>query len=161
MGLDGLEAVVLTVSDGVTAGTREDTSGDQLEEMLTRLGMTVTRDLVPDEADRIAMALRSAVGHARLVVTTGGTGFGLRDVTPEATMEVIEREAPGLTHAMLAAGLAKTPMAALSRARAGSVGSTLVLNVPGSPKGATESLEAVVDLLPHALQLLSGNNRHH
>ena len=161
MGLEGLEAVILTVSDGVTAGTREDTSGDQLESMLTRLGMSVSRDLVPDEADQIAAALRSAAGHARLVVTTGGTGFGLRDVTPEATMEVIEREAPGLTHAMLAAGLAKTPMAALSRARAGSVGSTLVLNVPGSPKGATESLEAVVDLLPHALQLLSGDNRHH
>ena len=161
MGLDGLAAVVLTVSDGVSAGTREDTSGDQLEDILVRLGMTVSRELVPDEADQISRALRSAAGHARLVVTTGGTGFGLRDVTPEATMEVIDREAPGLTHAMLAAGLAKTPMAALSRARAGSVGSTLILNVPGSPKGATESLEAVVDLLPHALQLLSGDNRHH
>lgn len=161
MGLEGLEAVVLTVSDGVTAGTREDTSGDQLEDMLTRLGMAVSRDLVPDEADQISAALRSAAGHARLVVTTGGTGFGLRDVTPEATLEVIEREAPGLVHAMLAAGLAKTPMAALSRARAGLVGSTLILNVPGSPKGATESLEAVVDLIPHALQLLSGDNRHH
>ena len=161
MGLEGLAAVVLTVSDGVSEGTREDTSGDQLEDMLTRLGMTVSRDLVPDEAEQISAALRSAAGHARLVVTTGGTGFGLRDVTPEATMKVIEREAPGLTHAMLAAGLAKTPMAALSRARAGSVGSTLVLNVPGSPRGATESLEAVVDLLPHVLQLLSGDNRHH
>lgn len=161
MGLDGLEAVVLTVSDGVSAGTREDTSGDQLEERLLGVGMSVSRALVPDEADQISAALRSAAEHARLIVTTGGTGFGLRDVTPEATMDVIDREAPGLTHAMLAAGLAKTPMAALSRARAGSVGNTLVLNVPGSPKGATESLEAVIDLLPHALQLLSGDNRHH
>lgn len=161
MGLDGVDAVVLTVSDGVSAGTREDTSGDQIEQMLTGLGMSVSRELVPDEAEQISAALRSVAEHARLIVTTGGTGLGLRDVTPEATMEVIDREAPGLTHAMLAAGLAKTPMAALSRARAGSVGSTLVLNVPGSPKGATESLEAVIDLLPHALQLLSGDNRHH
>lgn len=161
MGLDGVEAVVLTVSDGVTAGIREDTSGDHLEQLLAGLGMSVSRDLVPDEARQISAALRSAAERARLIVTTGGTGFGLRDVTPEATMEVIDREAPGLIHVMLAAGLAKTPMAALSRARAGSVGGTLVLNVPGSPKGAVESLEAVIDLIPHALQLLAGDNRHH
>ncbi len=161
MGLEGVEAVVLTVSDGVSAGTREDTSGDTLQGMLGGLGMSVSRVLVPDEAEQISAALRSAARRARLVVTTGGTGFGLRDVTPEATMAVLDREAPGLSHAMLAAGLAKTPMAALSRARAGSVGSTLVLNVPGSPKGARESLEAVLDLIPHALQLLSGDNRHH
>ncbi len=153
--------MVLTVSDGVSAGTREDTSGDQLEEMLTDLGMSVSRALVPDEAEQISTALRSAAANARFIVTTGGTGFGLRDVTPEATMAVLDREASGLTHAMLAAGLAKTPMAALSRARAGSLGSTLVVNVPGSPKGATESLEAIMDLIPHALQLLSGDNRHH
>ena len=161
MGLDGVAAVVLTVSDGVSAGTRQDTSGDELEELLGELGMSVTRVLVPDDAEAISGALRSAAVEARLIVTTGGTGFGVRDVTPEATLEVLDREAPGLTHAMLAAGLEKTPMAALSRARAGSVGGTLVLNVPGSPKGAVESLEAVIDLIPHALQLLSGDNRHH
>lgn len=161
MGLDGVSAVVLTVSDGVSAGTRKDSSGDRLEEILTNLGMSVSRLLVPDEADQISAALRSAASGARFVVTTGGTGLGRRDVTPEATLAVLEREAPGLTHAMLAAGLAKTPMAALSRARAGSVGDTLIVNVPGSPKGATESLEAIIELIPHALQLLSGDNRHH
>lgn len=129
--------------------------------MLADLGMSVTRVLVPDEAEQIAAAITDAAGSARLVVTTGGTGFGVRDVTPEATLSVLDREAPGLVHSMLAAGLEKTPMAALSRARAGTVGTALVLNVPGSPKGARESLEAVIDLVPHALQLLSGDNAHH
>ena len=161
MTLEGREAAVITVSDGVNAGVREDTSGEVLQTMLEDHGMSVERHLVPDEADRISAAIRDAAGAAQLVVTTGGTGFGLRDVTPEATLSVLEREAPGLVHAMLAAGLEKTPMAALSRARAGSIGSTLVVNVPGSPKGASESLEAIIELLPHALQLLSGDNRHH
>ncbi len=95
------------------------------------------------------------------MVTTGGTGFGLRDVTPEATAAVLEREAPGLVHAMIAAGLDVTPMAALTRAKAGTFGQSLVVNLPGSPKGAVENLEAIVDLIPHALQLLGGDNRHH
>lgn len=159
--LSGTAACVITVSDGVSAGEREDRSGDALQEMLAGQGMTVSRDLVPDESEDIARAITRASSASRLVVTTGGTGFGVRDVTPEATLSVLDREAPGLVHAMLAEGLEKTPMAALSRARAGSVGNTLVLNVPGSPKGATESLEAVIDLIPHALQLLSGDNRHH
>jgi molybdopterin adenylyltransferase len=161
MTLEGLEAAVVTVSDGVSAGVREDTSGDVLQALLEDHGMNVRRHLVPDEADRISAVIREASDDAQLVVTTGGTGFGLRDVTPEATLAVLEREAPGLVHAMLAVGLEKTPMAALSRARAGSIGETLVVNVPGSPKGASESLEAIIDLLPHALQLLSGENRHH
>jgi molybdopterin adenylyltransferase len=161
VGLEGVTAAIITVSDGVSAGAREDTSGDVLEKLLSDRGVSVTRHLVPDEGDQIAAAIIDAAAGAQLVVTTGGTGFGLRDVTPEATVSVLEREAPGLVHAMLASGLEKTPMAALSRARAGSVGNTLVVNVPGSPKGASESLEAILDLLPHALQLLSGDNRHH
>lgn len=159
--LEGHGAAVVTVSDGVSAGVREDTSGDVLQDLLEARGMKVQRSLVPDEADEISAAIREASEDVQLIVTTGGTGFGLRDVTPEATVSVLDREAPGLVHAMLAAGLEKTPMAALSRARAGSIGDTLVINVPGSPKGASESLEAIIDLLPHALQLLSGDNRHH
>ena len=161
MGLEGATAVVITVSDGVSAGTREDLSGEALEGLLRDKGMSVSRSLVPDDAATIAKAISEAAASARLVVTTGGTGFGVRDVTPEATQSVLEREAPGLVHAMLAAGLEKTPMAALTRARAGSIGDALVVNVPGSPAGATENLEAVIDLIPHALQLLSGDNRHH
>lgn len=158
---EGLQAAVVTVSDGVSAGVRKDTSGDVLQELLENRGMKVQRRLVPDEADQISAVIREVSDEAQLVVTTGGTGFGLRDVTPEATLAVLDREAPGLVHAMMAAGLEKTPMAALSRARAGSIGDTLVINVPGSPAGASESLEAIIDLLPHALQLLSGDNRHH
>jgi len=159
--LDGTRAVVVTVSDGVSAGAREDLSGAALERMLERRGASVIRVLVTDDAERISKAVKEAAQSAELIVTTGGTGFGVRDVTPEATAAVLDREAPGLVHAMLAEGLEKTPMAALSRARAGTVGSSLVVNTPGSPSGATESLEAVIDLLPHALQLLSGDNRHH
>lgn len=162
MGLeDPLGAVVITVSDGVSAGVREDGSGDLLEATLTDNGFAVKRVLVPDDAPAISGAILSSAQEAHLVVTTGGTGFGVRDVTPEATSDVLEREAAGLVHAMLAAGLAKTPMAALTRARAGSIGECLVVNLPGSPKGAIESLEAILGVIPHALQLLSGDNKHH
>lgn len=162
MGLGpGTPATVITVSDGVSAGVREDGSGDALEQILTERGFDVSRDLVPDEAERITKAIVAACSSAALVVTTGGTGFGLRDVTPEATAQVLEREAPGLVHAMIARGLESTPMAALTRARAGTVGSSLVVNLPGSPRGAVENLEAIIDLVPHALQLLAGDNRHH
>lgn len=153
--------VVVTVSDGVSAGIREDGSGEALQQMLTERGYQVSRTLVPDEAEQIVAAIRSASSVAELVLTTGGTGFGVRDVTPEATASILDREAPGLVHAMMAHGLETTPMAALSRARAGTVGTTLVVNLPGSPKGATESLEAIIDLIPHALQLLGGDNTHH
>lgn len=129
--------------------------------MLTRAGFDVERDLVPDERDEIGAALIRAATKADLVLTTGGTGFGLRDVTPEATGQILEREAPGLVHAMIARGLESTPMAALTRARAGTMGKTLIINLPGSPRGATENLEAVLDVIPHVLQLLSGDNRHH
>lgn len=161
MGIAGLAARVITVSDGVSAGEREDHSGEALAMMLANQGYAVSRDLVPDEADRISEAIRQAAGEVALVITTGGTGFGPRDVTPEATLAVLDREAPGLTHVMVAAGLESTPMAALSRARAGSVKDCLVVNVPGSPQGATESLEAILEVIPHALRLLAGDTGHH
>ncbi len=161
MGIAAIDVSVITVSDGVSAGEREDLSGAALEEMLADRGFSVTRLLVPDEADQITKAITEASAGASLVVTTGGTGFGPRDVTPEATAEALQREAPGLVHAMLATGLESTPMAALTRARAGSIGSCLVVNLPGSPRGATESLQAIIDVIPHAIQLLSGDTQHH
>ena len=134
-------AAVITVSDGVTHGTRHDESGEAAEEILRGAAFDVDgRIVVPDERPEIERALREqAVDHG-LVVTTGGTGFGPRDVTPEATKDVIEREAPGLAELMRAAGLAHTPMAALSRAVVGSIGTTLIVNLPGSPSGVRENL---------------------
>jgi molybdenum cofactor synthesis domain-containing protein len=161
VGLSGRKAFVLTVSDGVAAGAREDTGGAGLVDLLEAAGCVVSRGLVPDEADQIAAAIIRAAHENDLILTTGGTGFGPRDVTPEATGSVIERDAPGLVHAMLRSGLEKTPNAALTRARAGTVGTCLVLNLPGSPRGARESLEAVIEVIPHALQLLSGDTEHH
>ena len=153
-----LRAAVVTVSDGVSRGTRMDASGDLAEEMLLAAGFDVAdRSVVPDERPQIEERLRELVGMGfPLVVTTGGTGFGLRDVTPEATLAVIEREGPGLTELMRRAGLEKTPMAALSRAVAGTRGRTLILNLPGSPKGVRESLEAVLPVVTHAVELLAG-----
>jgi molybdopterin adenylyltransferase len=131
---DRRAAAILTVSDGVSGGTRADESGDEAERLLRDAGFDpVDRSLVPDERTEIGSALRSLVASHAVVVTTGGTGFGPRDVTPEATRDVVEREAPGLAELMRSVGLAKTPMASLSRAVAGSVGAALVLNLPGSP----------------------------
>lgn len=156
----GLNATVLTVSDGVAAGVREDRSGDVVEAILTGAGFTVERQIVADEADEIAAILIAACDRSDVVVTTGGTGLGPRDVTPEATLSVIDREAPGLAQLMIARGLEATPMAALSRLRVGSRGKSLIVNLPGSPKGASESLGAIVDLLPHACALLGGDTAH-
>ena len=156
-------AAVVTASDGVTTGHREDRSGTAVTEQVTAAGFeVVVREVVPDERDRIAALLRTLCdgGEVGLVVVTGGTGFGPRDVTPEATRDVIEREAPGLAEAMRAAGRVTTPMADLSRGVCGARGATLVVNLPGSPTGATESLAAVLDLIPHALDLLAGDTRH-
>jgi molybdenum cofactor synthesis domain-containing protein len=158
----GARAAVVTVSDGVTHGTRTDESGDVASTLLSGAGFdVVTREVVPDERDRIEDALRRLAATHALVVTTGGTGFGPRDVTPEATRAAMDREAPGLAELMRAAGLAHTPMAALSRAVAGVVGEALVVNLPGSSRGVTESLEALLPVVPHAVQLLGGATGAH
>lgn len=154
-------AYIITVSDGVHHGTRVDESGDRLEAVLVEAGFEpVGRAVAPDEQHVISEMIRQAASTAQLVVTTGGTGFGPRDVTPEATAAVVERPAPGLVQLMLARGIASTPMAALSRPVAGAIGNSLVINLPGSPRGAVENLEAVVDILAHALTLLSGDTEH-
>ena len=155
-------AAVLTVSDGVTQGTREDASGDAAEALLRAAGFDVSeRRVVADERAEIESALRELASANGLVVTTGGTGFGTRDVTPEATRAVIEREAPGLAELMRATGLAQTPMAALSRGIAGALGAALIVNLPGSPKGVSESLAAVLPVVPHAVELLGGATGAH
>ena len=154
-------AAVLTVSDGVSEGTRRDDSGDSVEALLTEAGFrVVARRVVPDEHWAIVDTLTNLGSIARLVVTTGGTGFGPRDVTPEATRTLLDKEAPGLQHLMLSHGIQTTPMAALSRGLAGAMGSALIINLPGSPRGATENLQSVLPLIPHVLDLLEGQTEH-
>jgi molybdopterin adenylyltransferase len=155
-------AAVLTVSDGVTHGTRVDESGDVAQELLAGAGFEVaTRRVVPDERPAIEAALRELAAGHDLVVSTGGTGFGPRDVTPEATRAVLDRQAPGLAELMRQTGLVHTPMASLSRAVAGTIGAALIVNLPGSPKGVQESLEAVLSVVPHAVGLLAGATGAH
>ena len=155
-------AHVITVSDGVSAGTRDDVSGPALLDVLKRARFQVSGpEVVPDAEDRISDAVVAAVvDGADLVVTTGGTGLGPRDVTPQATSLLIDYEVPGIGELMRRAGESSTPMAALSRGVAGVRGQALILNVPGSVNGATESLEAVIPVLGHAIQLLHGDTKH-
>ncbi len=157
---DGLRVLVVTVSDGVAAGGREDTSGDGLATRLAELGFSVDRAAVPDEGWQIEEALVAGVAGHALIVTTGGTGLTPRDVTPQATAAVVDYEVPGLAELIRAEGRRSTPMAALSRGIVGVRELTLVVNVPGSPRGALESLEAIVPVLGHALETLAGPFDH-
>ncbi|HWE68416.1 MAG TPA: MogA/MoaB family molybdenum cofactor biosynthesis protein [Acidimicrobiales bacterium] len=153
-----LLAKVLTVSDSVSQGTREDRSGEELGRSLGEHGFSVVeRRLCADGVVPVATALgEMAAGFVGLLITSGGTGFAPTDLTPEATRSVIERQAPGLAEAMRTA----SPLGPLSRGVAGTIGQCLVLNLPGSPRGALESLEAVIGVLPHALALLAGQQPH-
>ena len=155
----GLAVKILTVSDGVMAGTREDRSGLVLEELLISHGYRVVeRRVVEDGVASVAAALTEmSADFSGAIVTTGGTGFGPRDLTPEGTRSVIEREAPGISEAMRLVN----PLGRLSRAIAGTRGTTLILNAPGSPKGAVETVEAVIDVIPHAVRLMTAAPTEH
>jgi molybdopterin adenylyltransferase len=157
-----IRARVITCSDAASRGEREDRSGPAVRELLEKNGYEVDAVvIVSDDIDAIATAIENGTGDgARLVVTTGGTGIAPRDVTPEATMRVCERSVPGFGELMRTVSLQKTPMAALSRAQAATRGSALILNLPGSVNAAKENLEAVLALLPHALDLLAGKTEH-
>ena len=152
---------MLTVSDGVSAGEREDESGDLLVAALAEDGWEVERRTVPDDRDEIATALRELGRTSALVLTTGGTGFGPRDVTPEATTEVLERGAPGLAEAVRADAVAKTPHGMLSRGTAGIVGSTLVVNLPGSPGACRDGWAVLAPAVGHAVKLLAAETTEH
>ena len=152
-----MRAAVLTVSDGVSEGTREDKSGDVLEELLAGEGYEVERRVVPDERDAIADAISELAAAAQVVLTTGGTGLGPRDVTPEATMNVLDRAAPGIAEAIRAAALTRTPHAMLSRGLAGLRGATLIVNMPGSPGGCRDGFAVLKPALVHGLELAAGD----
>jgi molybdenum cofactor synthesis domain-containing protein len=156
----GRTALVVTASDGAAAGVRADESGALVEGRLTDLGFTVGRAIVEDEAWAIEEALVNGSDAHDLVVTTGGTGLTPRDVTPQATKAVLDYEVPGLAEAMRAAGRAKTPLADLSRGLVGVRGRCLIVNLPGSPKGAAESFDAIAPVLDHALETLAGPYDH-
>jgi molybdenum cofactor synthesis domain-containing protein len=153
-------ALVLTISDGVSAGVRRDVSGEEIGSRLGALGFEVEHGLVADDLDHIRAALVEGATTYPLIVTTGGTGLTPRDVTPQATLAVVDYEVPGLAEAMRAAGRAITPLADLSRGVVGVRGRSLIVNLPGSPKGALESLAALEPVLDHALETLAGPFDH-
>jgi molybdopterin adenylyltransferase len=158
-----IRAVVITVSDACSAGEREDKSGDVLVELLTELGAEiVAKEIVNDDLDPLAHKLRAYADlkHINLIVTTGGTGFGHRDNTPEATLQAIEREAQGLAEAMRMETLKNTPMAMISRGVCGIRSGTLIVNLPGSPKAVRESFAVIKPVLNHVIDLLSGQTSH-
>jgi molybdopterin adenylyltransferase len=158
-----IEAAVLTISDSASNGTRADRSGPLVRERLEQLGWNVpVAAIVPDEVVEIGARLSSLAdgGQVAVIFTTGGTGLARRDVTPEATRSVIDREIPGFGEVMRASGRESTPLAALSRSLAGTRGNVLIVNLPGSPKAAVESLNAIVELVPHVLELLRGQTEH-
>jgi len=156
-----MKAAVLTVSDGVSAGEREDKSGDLLAELLAAEGYEVERRVVPDDREAVSGAIVELAEEAALVLTTGGTGLGPRDVTPEASAEVIDRRAPGIAEAIRADSIAKTPHGLLSRGLAGVRDRTLVVNLPGSPGGCRDGFAVLQPALRHALELLAGEQTAH
>jgi molybdenum cofactor synthesis domain-containing protein len=158
-----INAAVLTISDSVNSGTRADLSGPAVRDRLEQLGWRVSvMEAIPDQAPAISARLATLAdsGQVSAIFTTGGTGVAARDVTPEATRAVLHREIPGIGEVMRAQGRKSTPLAALSRAVAGTRGAVLIVNLPGSPKGAVESLDAIVELAPHVLELLRGQTGH-
>ena len=158
-----IQAIVITASDACSVGEREDTSGAALVQLLTELGaQIVAKEIVNDDLEPLAEMLRAYSDRAdvNLIITTGGTGFGPRDNTPEATRRVIEREAPGLVEAMRMETLKQTPMAMISRGVCGIRSATLIVNLPGSPKAVRESFEVIKPVLSHAIALLEGNTAH-
>jgi molybdopterin adenylyltransferase len=152
-----VKAAVLTVSDGVHEGTRDDRSGELLVELLTVEGFDVERRVVPDDAGAVAAAICELAETSAVVLTTGGTGFAPRDVTPEATASVLDREAPGLAEAIRADARERTPHALLSRGRAGLRGSTVVVNLPGSPGGCRDGFAVLLPALEHGIELAAGD----